>query len=325
MVEEHHRHTLVVTLAATHTDAPPYGAAVAAWDVHVGLAVVGWFAGDDDRCVVGDLGGDRLVGLTMVRRLRTGAVVSGVGGEVTVVGWWWWGGRVEARGSGDQLDPMMRIDFGFGRKSSSRGAAVAAVGRGWWYGSDGCHSDDDDEMMVTMVEIGWWGVTMVRRLRRWSVLVLVEESQSPGEGVKNEFTMATSSSSSMANTATDNLGKVYQKNGTIFFRTNVQQATASEQMSEILDQRSSRSLLASDNDRPYAIYDKYKHNNIKFRNQSTAQYEHRRFLNLSSVKLTSHAIATMRSMGSRYEKDGDYKAKLLEKAPLLKPIHNQVY
>ncbi|GJV84520.1 hypothetical protein Tco_1524418 [Tanacetum coccineum] len=76
----------------------------------------------------------------------------------------------------------------------------------WWYSSDGCRGDDDDEMMVTMVEIGWWGVTMVRRLRRWSVLVLVEESQSPGEGVKNEFTMATSSSSSMANTATDNLG-----------------------------------------------------------------------------------------------------------------------
>ncbi|GJX04154.1 hypothetical protein Tco_0190070 [Tanacetum coccineum] len=37
----------------------------------------------------------------------------------------------------------------------------------WWYGSDGCRGDDDDEMMVTMVEIGWWGVTMVRRLRRW--------------------------------------------------------------------------------------------------------------------------------------------------------------
>ncbi|GJR29410.1 hypothetical protein Tco_1105642 [Tanacetum coccineum] len=36
----------------------------------------------------------------------------------------------------------------------------------WWYGSDGCRGDDDDEMMVTMVEIGWWGVTMVRRLRR---------------------------------------------------------------------------------------------------------------------------------------------------------------
>ncbi|GJZ11377.1 hypothetical protein Tco_0546136 [Tanacetum coccineum] len=37
----------------------------------------------------------------------------------------------------------------------------------WWYGSDGCRGEDDDEMMVTMVEIGWWGVTMVRRLRRW--------------------------------------------------------------------------------------------------------------------------------------------------------------
>ncbi|GKF02471.1 hypothetical protein Tco_0029394, partial [Tanacetum coccineum] len=36
----------------------------------------------------------------------------------------------------------------------------------WWYGSDGCRGDDDDEMMVTMMEIGWWGVTMVRRLRR---------------------------------------------------------------------------------------------------------------------------------------------------------------
>ncbi|GJV73018.1 hypothetical protein Tco_1493013 [Tanacetum coccineum] len=92
----------------------------------------------------------------------------------------------------------------------------------WWYGSDGCRGDDDDERCDH-------GEDSAGGVLRWSVLVLVEESQSPGEGVKNEFTMATSSSSSMANTATDNLGKVYQKNGTIFFRTNVQQATASEQ------------------------------------------------------------------------------------------------
>ncbi|GJX85099.1 hypothetical protein Tco_0361921, partial [Tanacetum coccineum] len=26
------------------------------------------------------------------------------------------------------------------------------VGMAWWYGSDGCRGDDDDEMMVTMVE-----------------------------------------------------------------------------------------------------------------------------------------------------------------------------
>ncbi|GJS17512.1 hypothetical protein Tco_0411984, partial [Tanacetum coccineum] len=32
------------------------------------------------------------------------------------------------------------------------GAAVAAVGMAWWYGSDGCRGDDDDDMMVTMVE-----------------------------------------------------------------------------------------------------------------------------------------------------------------------------
>ncbi|GKA89205.1 hypothetical protein Tco_0811017 [Tanacetum coccineum] len=76
--------------------------------------------------------------------------------------------------------------------------------------------------------------------------------------------MATSSSSSMANTATDNLGinshevsiaelsalpssrKVYQKNGTIFFRTNVQQATASEQKWEVCDSNTG-SVVATEN------------------------------------------------------------------------------
>ncbi|GJR83607.1 hypothetical protein Tco_0154392 [Tanacetum coccineum] len=229
----------------------------------------------------------------------------------------WWYGSDGCHGDDDDEMMVTMVEIGWWgvtmvRRLRRCGAAVAAVGRGWWYGSDGCRSDDDDEMMVTMVEIGWWGVTMVRRLRRWSVLVLVEESQSPGEGVKNEFTF-------MANTATDNLG-INSHEVSI-----AELSALPSSLSEILDQRSSRSLLASDNDRPYAIYDKYKHNNIKFGNQSTTQYEHRRFLNLSSVNLTSHAIATMRSMGSRDEKDGDYKAKLLEKAPLLKPIHNQVY